>query len=182
MAAQGGWVAATDVLNTLDTALRLGNRQSGLAWATAGMVLDNVRVYNRALTADEVGQLYVRDAGNLDQDGDGLTDAWEQGYGRYQIITGNFTWEQAKSDAEARNGHLATITSGNEWNAMETILGEPMTRDGSRWIGGSDVSQEGSWRWITGEVWNYTNWAPNEPQDFGQEDYLQLYNTGQENR
>ncbi|NBS07435.1 MAG: DUF5011 domain-containing protein, partial [Verrucomicrobia bacterium] len=64
--------------------------------------LDDVRIYNRALSSTEVGQLYQTEAGNLDTDGDGLTDAWERGYGRYQIIQGNFTWEQAKADAESK--------------------------------------------------------------------------------
>jgi hypothetical protein len=76
--------------------------------------LDDVRLYDRALTAAEVGSLYQAETGNLDSDGDGLTDAWERGYGRYQIIEGSFTWEQAKADAEARGGHLVTITSQAE--------------------------------------------------------------------
>ncbi|NDB97174.1 MAG: hypothetical protein EBZ78_13630, partial [Verrucomicrobia bacterium] len=78
--------------------------------APPGGHLADVRVYDRPLSPSEVGQLYSVDAGTLDTDGDGLTDAWERGYGRYQVIPGNFTWEQAKADAEARGGHLATIT------------------------------------------------------------------------
>jgi hypothetical protein len=45
--------------------------------------LDGIRIYNRALSNAEVGQLYQNEAGTLDTDGDGLTDAWERGYGRY---------------------------------------------------------------------------------------------------
>jgi hypothetical protein len=85
-------------------------------------LLDEVRVYDRALSHAEIGQLYANEAGNLDSDGDGLTDAWERGYGRYQIILGNFTWEQAKADAEMRGGHLATITSEAEWNSIASSL------------------------------------------------------------
>ena len=43
-------------------------------------LLDDIRIYNRALTASEVSQLYLQEAGNLDSDGDGLTDAWERVY------------------------------------------------------------------------------------------------------
>ena len=94
----GGWVASGDVFNTLDTALRLGTR-ADVNWTIPGMVLDNVRIYNRALSATEVGHLYQQEAGSLDADGDGLTDAWERGYGRYQIVPGNFSWEEARSAA-----------------------------------------------------------------------------------
>ncbi|NDB95355.1 MAG: DUF5011 domain-containing protein [Verrucomicrobia bacterium] len=68
--------------------------------------LDGIRIYNRALSNVEVGQLYQNEAGTLDTDGDGLTDAWERGYGRYQVVPGNFTWEQAKANAESRKADL----------------------------------------------------------------------------
>src|SRR5262249_14250303 len=57
----------------------------------------------------------VRVLVNSDTDGDGLTDPYEQGFTRYQIIQQNFTPAQARADAEARGGHLATITSQAEW-------------------------------------------------------------------
>ncbi|MDE0822231.1 MAG: hypothetical protein OSA95_13990, partial [Opitutales bacterium] len=40
----------------------------------------------------------------------------------YQIVEGSFTWHEAKADAEARGGHLATITSQAEQNAITNIL------------------------------------------------------------
>jgi hypothetical protein len=124
--------------------------------------IDQVRLYNRALSNAEVGKLYQNEAGNLDTDGDGLTDAWENGYGRYQIISGNFTWEQAKADAEARGGHLVTITSEAEWRSIESILSQNGL---SRWLwaGASDADQESLWKWVTGETWSYSRWASGEP-------------------
>ena len=124
--------------------------------------LDEVRIYNRALSTAEVSQLYARDAGNLDQDGDGLTDAWENGYGRYQIVSGNFTWEQAKADAESKGGHLVTITTEAEWRSIESILSQNGL---SRWLwaGASDADQESLWKWVTGETWSYSRWASGEP-------------------
>jgi len=120
--------------------------------------LDNVRIYNRALSANEIGQLYQTEAGNLDTDRDGLTDAWERGYGRYQIISGNFTWEQAKTDAEARGGHLATITSEEEW----TLVNNSISNLGEAWLGGFQAPQSiepaGGWGWVTGESWSFVAW------------------------
>jgi hypothetical protein len=123
--------------------------------------LDEIRIYNRALPAAEVSQLYPEPS-SLDTDGDGLTDAWENGYGRYQIISGNFTWEQAKADAEARGGHLVTITSEAEWRSIESILSQNGL---SRWLwaGASDADQESLWKWVTGETWSYSRWASGEP-------------------
>ena len=137
--------------------------------------IEEVRIYNRALTGFEAGQLYSRDAGNMDQDGDGLTDAWERGFGRYQIVTGIFTWEQAQADAEAKGGHLATITSAAERDFVGNLVGEDLNQQ-DYWIGGSDRDQEGVWRWETDEAWNYTVWYPGEPNNgAGQTPYPQNY-------
>jgi hypothetical protein len=114
-------------------------------------------------------------AGDLDSDGDGLTDAWENGFGRYQIVEGNFTWEQAKADAEAKGGHLGTITSENEWNSIQQVCGTVIAGK-NLWLGGSDAAQEGQWQWITGEIWSFARWEPGEPNnEGGTEDYLMLY-------
>lgn len=43
------------------------------------------------------------------------------------------------------------------------------------WLGGSDSVNEGDWKWITGENWDYTNWAleRGQPDDYAEgQDYL----------
>ena len=139
--------------------------------------IDDIRVFGRALTTQEVGQLYQQDAGSLDTDGDGLTDAWERGYGRYQMVTGAFTWDQAKADAEARGAHLATITSSNEASFLLTTFGAGASGGANAgltdlWLGGSDATTEGTWRWVTGEAWSYTNWASTQPDGGTGQNYL----------
>ncbi|NBQ55993.1 MAG: hypothetical protein EBU36_05020, partial [Verrucomicrobia bacterium] len=121
--------------------------------------LDDFRFYSRDLSAAEITQLYQQEASNLDSDGDGLTDAWERGFGRYQIIQGNFTWDQAKADAEAKGGHLATITSQQEWDFVERLM--LLNPHGNLWMGGKENSSQ--WSWVTGEVWNFTKWWWSEP-------------------
>ena len=97
-----------------------------------------------------------------------LDDAGEV---KYERIQGSFTWQQAKTDAENRGGHLATITSAEENNLIRQIASE-----GSVWIGGSDAAQEGQWQWVTGEPFSYSYWAGGEPNNCcGGEHYLQLY-------
>jgi flagellin len=95
----------------------------------------------------------------------------------FQIITGTFTWDQAKLDAEARGGHLATFTSAQEWNFLQNTL-LPSSDPRNLWLGGTDAGQEGTWTWITGEPWTYSAWnrAPfsNQPDNAfaGGENYL----------
>ena len=133
--------------------------------------LDDVRLYNRALSSAEIALMYENQASSLDTDGDGLTDAWEKGYGRYQIVPGNFTWEQAKADAEARGGHLVTITSQDEWNMIWSLLG-PSWGSTVYWMGGTDQGTDGNWRWVTGENWSFNRWYPSQPSGGGEHQLL----------
>jgi hypothetical protein len=92
-------------------------------------------------------------------------------------------WPAAKAQAESMtfhgmNGHLATITSGDESNFISANLSAACT--GGYWLGGfqdrsaPDYSEPaGGWRWVTGEPWNFTFWSAGEPNNqFGIEDYL----------
>ncbi|NDB96825.1 MAG: hypothetical protein EBZ78_11815, partial [Verrucomicrobia bacterium] len=123
-----------------------------------------------------MGQLYQQEAGNLDTDGDGLTDAWERGYGRYQLISSNLTWIQSKADAEARGGYLATITSQAEQEFVVNFFGGGLAAGLTmNAIGAYQTSKasepSGNWAWVTGEPWVYTAWngAPDNYQ--GNQDY-----------
>ena len=88
----------------------------------------------------------------------------------YEVINvdGGISWTDAKVDAESRGGHLATVTSASE---NETISDEIGGADGFMWIGATDEETEGSWKWVTGENWDYTNWSGGEPNNAGNEDY-----------
>lgn len=89
--------------------------------------------------------------GAADTDGDGLSDGYELGMGRFSIITGNFTWHQAKLDAESRGGHLATFTSKREQYLMLVQVGSVLDSISGAWIGATDEAVEGQWRWLTPE-------------------------------
>lgn len=81
---------------------------------------------------------------------------------RYEIVPWTQGWTAAKADAEARGGHLATITSEAEWNAVYALLG---TNVYACWLGGTDAGEEGVWRWVTGEKWEYTRWNETQPDN-----------------
>ena len=114
------------------------------------------------------------------------------GNGHYYdvVVVGSITWDQAKTHAEAQvymgyAGHLATITSSAE-NAW---LGYVFPDLRKTWIGAyqdhsvPDYSEpSGGWRWVTGEPWEYTNWAqqhgePNDAWPEG-EDHVEIWAWG----
>lgn len=103
----------------------------------------------------------------------------------YQFVRVARSWDQAKADAEARGGYLATLTSAQEDAFVNSLLHNPTDLP---WFGGyqdrkaGDYSEPfGGWRWITGEPWAYTNWNRGEPNNgLGgpAEDYLHGNSSG----
>lgn len=78
------------------------------------------------------------------------------------------TWPSAKSQAEGVvfeqvNGHLATVTSADENGFIVSNILPFATINGWAWLGATDQQIEETWKWITGEEWDYNNWAPGEP-------------------
>ena len=115
--------------------------------------IDDVYIYNRAINDAEVARLF--DGGLEDTDGDGLTDDYEVGKGRYKAIAGKMSWDEAMNDAKSRGGHIATITSEAEWHAIKEELG---TIPHGYYLGGTDEKTEGVWEWIL-VTWKFTKWA-----------------------
>ena len=87
----------------------------------------------------------------------------------YKVYSLDVSWKEAKTICENLGGHLATITSSEEQAFIETFS------TGKPWIGATDEKAEGTWEWITGETWDYTNWGSGEPNNSGDEDYLVLF-------
>ncbi|MFT5126243.1 MAG: hypothetical protein ACI97B_004899, partial [Verrucomicrobiales bacterium] len=109
-----------------------------------------------------------------DRDLDGLSDATELGFGRYEIVLGAFSWQDAVSDAQGRGGHPATIMSYREWQAIRTVLGTDIIAIDA-WLGGTDQDVESVWAWITGESWAYSRWFASQPDDLNMaEDFLAI--------
>lgn len=91
----------------------------------------------------------------------------------YQIVEGNFTWHQARIDAARRGGHLAVITTSEEWAYVVRLFGRDLL---GAYLGGTDEQTEGTWKWITGEPWFFQNWAQKQPDNSsGVQDYLWLH-------
>ncbi|MCD8015632.1 MAG: hypothetical protein LUG99_21220 [Lachnospiraceae bacterium] len=85
-------------------------------------------------------------------------DAVEYNGHYYYVYTDQLTWINAENNCVELGGHLATITSSDEQAFIETLSG------GLYWIGGY-CDENFNWYWVTGEEWNYTNWAEDEPNN-----------------
>lgn len=95
----------------------------------------------------------------------------------------NLSWTEAWYAAADMNSgtcvsYLATSTSQEENEFITTNF--PEAAINGYWLGGNQLNQgsepDDGWVWITGETWDYTNWANNEPNNFlGNEDALHFY-------
>ena len=95
----------------------------------------------------------------------------------YEVVTveKGITWEEARAAAEAKGGHLATITSAAENKILLNLINNSKywSKDLGHgvWLGGyqdanASAADEG-WHWVTGEKWKFTAWVTGNPDDGG---------------
>ena len=90
----------------------------------------------------------------------------------YLVLTDKCNWYEAYSRCEALGGHLATITSEEE-QLFVTSYVKSFKKQWYVWLGGYSDGQE--WHWVTGELFEYTDWIEGEPDnDNGKEWFLDI--------
>lgn len=94
----------------------------------------------------------------------------------YYLYTGGIasTYDEAVEYCESKGGYLATLTSKEENDFVYSYI----TQQGceSAYFGLSDAERAGSWEWINGEPFSYSNWHSGEPNsENSNEDYALLY-------
>ena len=92
---------------------------------------------------------------------------------QFQIIEGDFTWQEAKADAEARGGQLAVLNTQEKIDAANEYLLSLGTWSHT-FIGLTDEEVEGSWKWVTGELLTVDNWSSGEPNGSTRENYAEI--------
>ncbi|WP_017652856.1 DUF4347 domain-containing protein [Fortiea contorta] len=93
---------------------------------------------------------------------------------RYVLTQTAGTWTQAQTEAQRLGGNLVTINDAAEeaWLKSTFGTGEQL------WIGLTDQTVEGQYRWINGEAVTYTNWAPGQPSNSrSNEDFVVMNST-----
>lgn len=93
----------------------------------------------------------------------------------YELVQSAVDWSNAETDARTRsfngvNGYLACVSSAAENDFLVSKIA-PLMRGSlfQAWVGGyqPDGSDEpaGNWTWLSGEQWNYSNWADGQPNN-----------------
>lgn len=90
------------------------------------------------------------------------------------VASEGITWTDARAATLALGGNwdLATITSAAEESFVTSLLSANPPSRSHFWLGASDTAVEGSYVWVTGESFSYTNWWSAEPNNVGNEDFL----------
>ena len=104
-----------------------------------------------------------------------------------RLLQEQISWPAARSEAESLGGYLVTLTSEAEndflWDAFvhdqqywiyETHGSGTQVSHGP-WIGGFQTCNSCSYQWVTGEAWNYANWAAGEPYNHPNENYINFW-------
>ncbi|XP_026181608.1 ladderlectin-like [Mastacembelus armatus] len=76
------------------------------------------------------------------------------------------SWDDAQKNCQSLGGHLASVRDAEEYGVIQKLISDSKGF-GPAWIGGSVAKPEGSWFWIYGDKFKYTNWAPGQPDNFG---------------
>jgi len=103
------------------------------------------------------------------------------------LVPEGISWDAANTTAEAKGGHLVTITSEAENEFVYNLV----AGDDRYWIvttspyvhgpllGGyqpeGSPEPAGGWTWITGEPFSYTNWVTDQPDNFQGENRLDFF-------
>lgn len=95
----------------------------------------------------------------------------------YQIFSEETDWDSARKKCRDECGHLVTILDENEQSIVEGVI-----QNNNCWMGAVRDSASGSWKWITGEEFGYTNWDEGEPNNqYGTESVGMIYFYGKWN-
>lgn len=140
--------------------------------------IKSIEIYDYAFTAEQIEMLSNISLSSEVSDSAVVVDVpsnafnWSDHY--YACFNNCSSWEEAESYCESRGGHLATITSSDENDAVFGYLLSCGYESG--YFGYTDNIDEGSWYWVNGETSGYTNWHSGEPNaESSNEDYAMFY-------
>lgn len=99
----------------------------------------------------------------------------------YTLLSSD-TWTASQSQALGLGGNLVTINNAaeNAWVVTTFMNYGGVTRD--LWTGLNDAATEGTFQWVSGESFTYSNWEPGTPDNGAgyvpNENYVHIYGGG----
>ena len=78
----------------------------------------------------------------------------------YQAFYQQRTWVEAYYLCQSYGGDLASISSQGENDFIGSIVEEDV------WIGGHDLTEDGTWKWSDHTPWGYENWSTGYPNNY----------------
>ena len=101
---------------------------------------------------------------NVSEDKPGFTFLGEYNDAKYYASNSAADWGYAKSDCEAKGGHLVVINDEAENDFVKSAINPA---SGSIWTGLNTVYSPNVFNWINNDPVNYTNWQAGEPNGNG---------------
>ena len=123
---------------------------------------------------DSETQSYIGIKSDMWQYAPGEVQKWK-GH-TYQLFNKAANWDEAEEFCKSLGGHLVTINNADEQKMIEIMLKSSEKKFWLQWLGG--IKKDSVWQWVTGEEFNYNNFAERQPDNSG--DYLQIYSWGED--
>ena len=98
----------------------------------------------------------------------------------YHLLTSS-SWEDAASYAQSLGGFLVTVDDATENSWIVDTFSTWNNQSRHLWIGLSDGSEEGQYKWHDGTPFLYRNWGEAQPSEGGDEDYVHIAGTNMGN-
>ena len=94
------------------------------------------------------------------------------------LCVGGLAWADARAACIAMGGDLAVFATKAEQDAVVAAMIDVAPGIADAWIGLGDQATEGAYLWVDGTKPTWTTWAPNEPNNSGDQDCVRLYPSG----
>uniref|UniRef100_A0A8C9R7T0 C-type lectin domain-containing protein n=1 Tax=Scleropages formosus TaxID=113540 RepID=A0A8C9R7T0_SCLFO len=91
----------------------------------------------------------------------------------FHYISQGRSWVDAQIHCIHLGGSLASIHSLREYCFVQNVTRGLGNNFPLAWIGGTDAPQ-GKWIWVDGTPFDFTKWAPGQPDNYGGEHCLEM--------